>query len=224
MRKRKPTGSAPPPQTTPAATTAEDQRLAAAAIHKAQSGVQPTREESAALRRVKRDRDEASRAEHFGGVRKGEWQRWSGRQQKVLNEQAARYGIPIGVGQRTIDLPSVVYWLHDFLAVHARRLSAPDDEDPAIAGAASPALERKRAIDAKRAELKYENELGRSIPREAIHAGLAVFAGVLRAAGEDLQRQFGPEAHAILSDALDDATTALRKHLDDGTSQQPGLG
>ncbi len=38
----------------------------------------------------------------------------SGRQAKVLQEQAARYGIPFGGS--TIDLPEVVRALHDFLA------------------------------------------------------------------------------------------------------------
>ncbi len=217
MGNRKSSVSAPITRPTPAATTAEDERLAAAAIRKSQSGGKPRREESAALRRVKQVRDEALRTEHFGSIRKREWQRWSGRQQKVLNDQAARYGVPIG--ERTIDLPSVVYWLHEFLAANARRLSAPDDEDPAIGGASSPALERKRLVDAKRAELRYENELGQSVLLKDVHSGVAVLACVLRTAGEELQREFGPEAHAILNEALDDATTALRKHFDRSNQQ-----
>ena len=49
----------------------------------------------------------------------------SGRQTKVINEQAARYDLPFG--GPTIDLPDVVRALHDFLAKHAQRLASGDD-------------------------------------------------------------------------------------------------
>ncbi len=64
----------------------------------------------------------------------------SGRQTKVINEQAERYGIPFGGA--TINLPTVVRALHDFLADNAVKLAR--DDDPLMQGVGSPALERYR--------------------------------------------------------------------------------
>jgi len=188
-----------------------DQRLAAAALEKRRLGQRVTREESAALRRVQKARDAELRAGHYRSVPKRDWQRWSGRQQKVLNEQAARYGIPIH--RATINLEELAAWLHDFLARNHLKLNAPDDADPAIAGATSPGLERKRLADAARAELRYQQELGTWIPRRFVHTGFALLSSILRQAGERLQRECGLEAHAILDEALDDAQTAFHDHF-----------
>jgi len=197
-----------------------DNRLAAGALAKLDAGERPTREEAAALRRVKKGRDDEQRLAHYRAIPKKLWREWSGRQHKVLGEQAIRYGAPIG--SATISLPDFVRWFHDFLSTHARRLNAPDDEDPAIAGATSPAMERKRLIDAKRAELKYQQELGRWIPRTLVHEGMQILAPLICDAGRRLLERFGPEAHAILEEALDDAQTAFSDHFDDPRRDAPG--
>ncbi len=204
-----------------------DHSLAAAALEKQKRGETPTREERAALRRYEKARDEELRREHYRTIRKKDWREWSGRQVKVLNEQSARYGLPIGGA--TIDLPAVVEWLHDFLAANARKLAGPDDEDPALAGKTSPALERYRIAKAKREELAYKRDLGEWIPRKDVHAGLALFIPILRRAGETLQRQYGSGAHNILDEAIVNAIDTLQHHFgpDDGpadgtATDQPG--
>jgi hypothetical protein len=181
----------------------DDATLARAALQKQQRGERPTREERGALRRVQRSRDDELRREHFATVRKGEWQRWSGRQQKVLNEQAARYGIPIGGAE--ISLPDVARWLHDFLAKNAHKLAAGDADDPAMAGVASPGLERYRLAHAERERLALARELAQTIVRRDLREGHARIASVLRKANEALLRQFGAAAQKLLNDALDDA-------------------
>lgn len=186
-----------------------DKQLAAAALQKRRAGQKPSREEAAALRRVERARDDQLRREHYRTVRKRDWQRWSGRQQKILNEQALRYGIPIGGA--TIDLAAVVLWLHEFLAANNRKLAAADDEDPALAGASSPGLERYRLARAAREELFLERDRGAWIPRDAVHAALAPFAAIIRRCGEVLQRKFGREAQQIVDSHLDRAAESLNR-------------
>src|SRR5574340_1554837 len=108
-----------------------DKQFAAAALAKRRAGQKPSREEAAALRRVERARDQQLRADHYRSIPKRDWQRWSGRQQKILNEQALRYGVPIGGA--TIDAAELARWLHEFLAANARKLAAADSDDPDLA-------------------------------------------------------------------------------------------
>jgi hypothetical protein len=87
----------------------------------------------------------------------------SGRQTKVIHEQAVLYGIPFGGA--AINLSEVVRSLHDFLAANARKLSA--DDDMLGSGVPSPALERyreERAIMAKLDRQERERQLVRRRP------------------------------------------------------------
>jgi hypothetical protein len=188
-----------------------DAALALAAAEKRRRGEKPSREETAALRRVQRAREEQLRQTHFAAVRKGEWQRWSGRQQKVLNEQAARYGIPIG--EAVINLPDVVRWLHDFIAENAQKLRQ-DDEPPDGA-----ALERLRLAKAELAEILLSRERQDVVSRKDLRDGHTRIGGILRICGEALLRQFGPGAQQILNNALDDAQREVdRLFPADGTA------
>lgn len=176
-----------------------DRALVLAALERQKRGEKPTREESAALRRAQAARTAELQREHYAAIPKKLWRQWSGRQHKVLDEQAARYGLPIA--GPTIDLAAVARWLHEFLAANARKLAGSDDAD--FAGATSPALERKRLADAKRSELAYERELGLWVRLADLHATLARLLPILRTAGDALLRQFGAAAQQVLNDALD---------------------
>lgn len=159
----------------------------------------PTREERAAARRAEKERDEQAREEHYRTCPKKLWRQWSCRQDKVLNQQAARYGIPIGGAK--INLQEVAFWLHNFLAERARQLAGEDPDDP---DSGSAALERMRVAKAKLEELRYERECGKWLSRSAVHDAHARIASVLRVAGEALLKQCGPAAQKILNDALED--------------------
>jgi hypothetical protein len=188
-----------------------DRRLATAALEKRRRGVRATREEAAALRRYETELEEEQRLKHFRAIRKGEWKEWSGRQIKVLNEQAERYGLPIG--GPIIDLLLFVKALHDFLAKNARKLAGADDEDATLAGMASPALEKKRQLDCRRLELQLQREQGLWIERKIIHEGHNRIGGIIRVAGEALVRQFGEAAQKILNDALDNCQREIDRLL-----------
>lgn len=187
-----------------------DEQLAAAAETKLGQNQKPSREEAAALRRVEKAREDQARADHYRAVPKKMWRQWSCRQDKVLNEQAARYGIPIGGA--TINVQEVAFWLHNFLAERSRQLAGDDPDDP-DSGSAS--LERMRLAKARMEELRYERELGTWLPRKTVHDAHARIAAVLRVAGDALRRQFGAAAQKILNDALEDAKREVDRRFSD---------
>jgi len=172
------------------------------ALQKRQAGGNPTRQELAALRHVEKERDHELRWFHYGSIPKGHWEKMSGRQSKVINEQAARYKFPFGAGHPKIDLSAVVRRLHDFLAENKDKLGADSTGDPLLVGTDSPALERYRLARAKIAEHELEEKIEQLIPREQIHDGMTQLAGLLRSCGEQLQRAYGDDALDILNEAL----------------------
>jgi hypothetical protein len=184
-----------------------DKDLAARAYRKLLDGGQPTREERAALRRFEKAKDEKLRWQHYESIPQKHWRRMSGRQTKVLQEQAARYGIPFGGA--SVNLPAVVRALHDFLADNAQKLAREDDV--LLQGASSPALEEYREERTKLARLERRQREGSLIPRDEAREALGRIAAVLRGAGDELQRQFGAEALAILDEALQDAEREIER-------------
>lgn len=160
-----------------------------------------SREEQSAWRRFEKGREERLRWQYYASIPQKHWRAMSGRQTKVLAEQAVRYGIPFGGA--SVDLPVVVRALHDFLAENAIKLAR--DEDPLLSGASSPALERYREERAQLARLDRLEREGSLVPRDQARVALGRIAQHLRSAGETLERRFGPAALEILDEALDAA-------------------
>lgn len=179
-----------------------DGELIAQALKKIMEGRREdlSREERAAVRRHEKEKEERLRWQFYNAIPQKHWRQMSGRQTKVLNEQAERHGIPFGGA--TISLPAVVRALHDFLADNKYKLTR--DDDPLMVGGASPALERYREERASLARLDRREREGELLPRDEVRQSLAKMASVLRVAGETLQRQFGQAAADILNEALDD--------------------
>ena len=136
----------------------------------------------------------------------------SGRQAKVVNDQARLYGIPL-LG-RTIDLVEVIRWIHDWLAENASKLAAIEaGEDPLMSGTDSPALERYRLARAQMVELELAERRGDLIRRDHLREGLARYARGVRATGDSLRRQFGKDAHDLLNEHLDDAERDVIEYI-----------
>ncbi len=202
--KEPPGAGAPPPVSNEAfVPDPADRELAMRALRKRQSGEEPTAREAAALQRE-------SIRRNVRAIPQKLWREMSGRQARTINEQAERYGLPFGGA--TVDLYALVPALHNFLATNKHRLAAPVD-DPMMTGESSPALERYRDERAKIARLERLEREGTLVAREALHEGWQLVSGVLRQAGETLQRQFGSEAHAILEEALDEADRHVARTL-----------
>jgi hypothetical protein len=187
-----------------------DQQAAAQAYAKVARGEKLTSREAAALKRFEKDREEQLRWQYYGSIPQKHWRQMSGRQTKVLNEQAARYGLPFG--GPTINLPQLARALHDFLAANAQKLAA---DDELLTGASSPALERYREERAALARLDRLEREGELLPRDQVRDALGRIAGIVRAAGDSLARQFGNEALELLVEAVDDAEAEIERIFGD---------
>ena len=178
-----------------------DRKLAAEAYRKVLSGQELTVREQTALKRFEKEKEERLRWQYYASIPQKHWREMSGRQTKVINEQAQRYGIPFGGAM--VSLPAVVRSLHDFLAENAVKLAKEVDE--LMQGGGSPALERYREERAAIARLDRLEREGQLVSRSEVRESLSRIAAILRGAGDTLQRQFGQAAADVLLEALDDA-------------------
>ena len=178
-----------------------DRQLAQDAYKKLMAGQRPTRQEAAALGRQERKLEEERRWKYYESIPQKHWRTMSGRQAKVLAEQADRYGIPFG--GREVRLPDVVKALHNFLAEHAQALAKPE------AAEKSPAMEQFRRERARMARLERQQRENTLLPRQHVREGLERIAAVLRTAGEILERQFGRAAGEVIDEALDEAARQI---------------
>lgn len=205
----------------PSASELAERRLVDAALRKLRGGQTPSSQERAALKRFERAQEEERRWEYLRTTPKRDYMAMSGRSARVLIDQARRHGLPYPTGSREpVDLTAVIRWLHDLLSTHGQRLSAPETDDPMMAGASSPALERYREERAKLARLERLQKEGQLLPREAVHEALVRIAAILRSAGEILGREHGPEAQDVLNEALDDA----QREIDRSFGEREGEG
>ena len=189
-----------------------DRALAKSALQKQLAGQKPTAVEAAALKRVERARDEEMRWAAYRAIPQKDWRTMSGRQTKVLQEQASRYGMPFGGA--TVDLPAVVRALHDFLAEKGRYLGG-DDVD---------AKERKTRLEADRLQIKLDRERGEVVPIDQMHEGTAVAAGILRDAMMMLQKQYGIDAFKIMDDAVAEFERVIMAALPAAADEQESTG
>jgi hypothetical protein len=159
-----------------------------------------TNPEQAALKRHEKAREETLRWQYYRSIPQKHWREMSGRQAKVLNEQALLYGLPFG--SATIDLSQVVRRLHDLLAAHGRELLT-EDSDPLLSRGHSPALEQYRQERARLAQLDRLEREEELVSVVAVQAFLSRLAQLLRTAGMQLQTQCGPVAHQLWESVFD---------------------
>ena len=206
---------------TPLLSSSAAQDVVARAYRKVIEKADLTRAEREALQRHEKAKEEKLRWQFYRSIPQKHWREMSGRQTKVLHEQADRYGLPFGGA--TVDLPAVVRALHDFLADNALKLARDDDDPLLTGGTSSPALERyreERAALAKLDRLERERSL---IPRDRCREALGRIAAILRGAGDALGRQFGSGATDLLYEALDDATREVERSFGDGDGASHGV-
>jgi hypothetical protein len=189
-----------PTKSPTSATEQVDRELAQRAIKKLSAGQTPTVQEQASLKRFEKEREEKLRWQYYSAIPQKHWREMSGRQTKVINEQAERYGIPFGGA--FIDLPKVVRSLHDFLAKNKLKLAT--DDDLMQSDVSSPALERYREERAALAKLDRQERETQLLPRNEAKEAMGRAAAILRSGGDALQRQFGSAAVETLNEFLDD--------------------
>jgi hypothetical protein len=204
------------PKASKSADSAAPEDVLARAYRKIMDGKRESlsNDERAAVKRHEKDKEERLRWQYYGSIPQKHWRSMSGRQAKVINEQAVRHGIPFDGA--VVSLPTVVRALHDFLADNKVKLAR--DDDDLMTGPASPALERyreERAALARLVRMERETEL---LPRDLVRQSLSKIATILRSAGESLQRQFGDGASDLLYEAIGDAQAEIERFFLDPES------
>lgn len=177
------------------------------AVTKKQQGQKLSRDESRAIERAKRVQLDRTLRESLHACPKKLYVELSNRQHKVIDEQAARYGLPL-LGPR-VDLFDLIRKFHDLLADHSGKL---------LAGETNWAEECKKeqALKARAERLAL---CGQLLRRHVVDATLQNVAALLRSAGERMQQQGHTEAHALLDETLADA----KVQIDELLRQQPPL-
>lgn len=191
-------------------TRSLDEQLANSARLKIYSGKSPNTEESKALRRIEKAEAEELRTKHYQSVPKAIWRTLSGRQAKILNEQAAMYNLPIG--GRTINLEEFIPAFHDFLARHKKALSADRHK--------TDASERLKIAQAEKTEIEVAKRRGELRPAEDVQRVFDLIAEYLRKASKDLRSQCGERAYDILAGAVHEAELTLQRFLDDTIDEE----
>lgn len=189
-----------------------DEALVRLAMGKEWAGEVLTGEESRALRRWEKAEWEKTCWKVYGSVPKKHYRELSGRQDKVINQQADRYGLSALLGP-TVDLGKLLRQFHDFLAKHWLRFEQDIEAAEILTGgnATSPAMERYRGYKADLAALEVEAKQGELLPRSDCRVAMLTVAGIIRTAGEHLDREFGPGAREILEAALDDCVVKIEE-------------
>ncbi|MEK6797385.1 MAG: hypothetical protein AABZ12_00310 [Planctomycetota bacterium] len=181
-----------------------DRDIAASAIRKIKDGGQPTARETQALRRFEKARREQQLSDLLRAIPQRIFRECFGEvQAKQLRDWEQRYGFPVAVP--VVDLWAFGRRFRAFLAENAHRiLVCGPTGDPMLDGPESPALERYRDEKAKLARLDRLEREGALLARDMVHHGLGRLVMIFRGASEQIQRQFGVEAHGILKDAVDE--------------------
>jgi hypothetical protein len=122
-------------------------------------------------------------------------------------------GYPIDPKNGAVVLWDLALWFTN----RARGEGEDDEEEPEQADG----LARFRRYRAAMARLDYLQQRGRLVPRDEVHTVLADLAGLIRSAGDRLQRQCGTDAYQILDDTLTDFRARMERYFDEGTSGEP---
>ncbi len=104
----------------------------------------------------------------------------------------------------TYSAPALLQWM-------VERAKAEAAGDPLLVGSDSPSLERYRAARADMVELELQTKRGQLLDLESFYEWWGVAAGLLRRRLEMLQRLYGAEAAALVTDGLDDLARSLEE-------------
>jgi len=191
-----------------------ERELIASGLKKLQAKQKLSAREAAAVKRFERGREEERRWSYYRTIPQKHWREMSGRQAKVLIEQAEAYGLPFGGA--VVDLPALAKALHDFLAANKFKLARELTDEELIAGGgeSTPGLERLRNATATLREMDVEERKKTHADLGDLHNVLMRFTSLLRRGGEILQRKFGGDAADIYNSAIDQAERELLRDIE----------
>ncbi len=183
----------------------QDRELLKAAIDKSNKGQTLTRKELAAVASYEAEQRRFAGESFVRAVPKKLYGEWSGRQTKILHDQADLYGLPLR--GETIDLVALVARLHEWLAEHKHELaivakgeasaSSGGGRGDLVAAQAENVRKKNQLLDAT-----IEKKAGELIPRETCHLLLGRLAKILQKSGHTLHK-IDPRAGNVLNLALE---------------------
>ncbi len=185
-----------------------------------------TKSTKATSAQTKKEAARQARFAVYESMPKRDWSEMSGRRNQVLDEQTKRWGIPLK--GRTLSLPAIAKWLHDFLAEHGQQLAVLrdiGDDNGEGANAKTRKLEADAVLQKQKAELAkldLAERRGELVPRDEIHAGLARLSAFIRGAGERLQQEYGTNAQEILDEALEDFSREIEASVGSADNNSSG--
>jgi hypothetical protein len=167
-------------------------KLAAEATRKMKAGKKPTREESTALRKWQKKKEEQDRWRYYATIPQKHYIELSGRPRRVLADHAARFGLPyIGA---TVNLSDLLKALHHFLETNGRKIASGEVPNQDVGEASIPA-------DATQAQrLDWASRQTAAIFRKCLASGN--HAAALRAARQIVQ--LGNLANGITGEKSND--------------------
>lgn len=178
-----------------------DRDLHKRAAKKLAQGLPLKTDERAAYKRVEKLLEVENRDRILQNLPIGEYCRYAKRRINVVREQGERYGLP--VSDKTISVPEVIEWVHDFLRDNCWKLKGAEAiDDPLLEGDPSDGLEEYRRESAKVKKLQRLQLERTLVPRQEIREALDRTANMLSRLVEDLERKFGPDAADLAESAL----------------------
>jgi hypothetical protein len=177
-----------------------DRELAKSAIDKKRNGETPNAKEMAAVKRLAKSAEEKKRWDIYHNIPAKHWREMSGRSARVIIDQALLYGFPFS--GKSIDLPSVIRFLHDFLAANSHKLRA-EDSDPILNGPDSPWLEEIRKAEAGLRNIKLEREQKTHVNITDLKKAFVAAFDILRRTGEAIQTNYGEGAVNLFNGGID---------------------
>jgi hypothetical protein len=190
------------------------------AAKKSEAGKPLTREQMRAAAAAERQERERITEIVLRELPKGAYCRLAGRQQKVIDEAASRYGLPL-LGP-TVNLFEAVKTFHDMVARYGQRMLEKRDEDletEKLRAEIQVLKHRRRLMDAQLREKRNQ-----WIPRRELREMMTWLAAQIHRFGERLKRDHGNGAADALNELLQTLAVAVENSKDAPTSkstQQP---
>lgn len=159
-----------------------------------------TRQQDADLKWYRRKQREEIIDETLACLPKKTYAALAGRDIKVINDQADRYGLPIGDSK--VDLFAAISAFHDFIKKNGRLLSA----DPEKQSLAQQKLQEEIEVLQRRRKIydaKIKQAGNKLIEREDVRDRLAWMVGEFTKLSERLGKSFGRDAQIAVNEFLD---------------------
>lgn len=139
------------------------------------------------------------------------YEKLSGRQTKVLHDQAERYQFPLRGS--VIDLFAVLKRFHDFIADNKYKFV---DDDPDVAGPSSPALEELRRVKVEQERIKLASMESRFVDRALVREFLGQLATHIRQTSDRAESLFGRDGRELINQMLDAVDGTIDKFKVEG--------